>query len=65
MRSRPSSPPPAGGRLTYRVREVIELTGLSQSTIYELMADGTLRSVKIRGIRLIHAASLHDLLADR
>lgn len=55
--------PPVEPRLTYRVREVIKLTGLSQSTIYEMMDEGTLRSTKVRGIRLIFADSLRDVLA--
>lgn len=49
-------------RLTYRVREVIELTGFSQSSIYEMMDAGELRSTKVRGVRLIYADSLRVLL---
>jgi excisionase family DNA binding protein len=59
----PDRPPPLEGRLTFRVREVIELTGLSQSTIYEMMDDGSLASTKVRGIRLIYADSLRNVLA--
>jgi excisionase family DNA binding protein len=58
----PDRPPPTE-RLTYRVREVIELTGLSQSTIYEMLDEGVLRSTKVRNIRLIYADSLRDVLA--
>jgi excisionase family DNA binding protein len=59
----PPAPPPVSARLTYRVKEVISLTGLSQSTVYELMDAGTLRSTKVRGVRLIFADSLHNVLA--
>jgi len=50
------------GRVTLRVREVVERTGLSQSTIYEMMDDGALPNVKVRGIRLIYAVGLRELL---
>jgi excisionase family DNA binding protein len=60
-------PPPAksplDGRVTLRVREVIELTGFSQSTVYEMMDDGLLPNTKVRGIRLIYAEGLRALLA--
>jgi excisionase family DNA binding protein len=50
------------GRVTFRVREVVERTGLAQSTIYEMMNDGTLPNTKVRGIRLIFADGLRQLL---
>jgi excisionase family DNA binding protein len=62
-RALPPDRPPLEGRLTFRVREVIELTGLSQSTIYEMMDEGQLASTKVRGIRLIYADSLRNVLA--
>ena len=58
-----TSPSPLDGRVTLRVREVIKLTGFSQSTIYEMMDDGSLANTKLRGIRLIYADSLRALLA--
>jgi excisionase family DNA binding protein len=54
--------PSLEGRLTFRVREVVALTGFSQSTVYELMDDGSLDNTKVGGIRLIYAESLRQLL---
>jgi excisionase family DNA binding protein len=45
-----------------RVNEAAALYGLSRSTIYVLMASGSLRSVKIRGRRLIPRDALEALL---
>ncbi len=49
-------------RLTWRISEVLEVTGLGHTTVKELIADGTLRSTKVRGVRLIHDDSLRQLL---
>jgi excisionase family DNA binding protein len=61
-RRRSESLPSLEGRLTFRVREVVAATGYSQSTVYEMMDDGTLDNIKVGGIRLIYAESLRQLL---
>ena len=45
--ARPNEP------LAYRVNEFCRVVGLGRTTVYGLIADGTLPSVKIRGRRLI------------
>ena len=49
-------------RVTVRINEALALTGLGQTTLKEMIADGTLRSTKVRGVRLIYADSLRELL---
>ena len=46
----------------HRVRDVIEITRLSHSTIYNRIRDGSLQTVKVCGIRLIPDESLRRLL---
>jgi excisionase family DNA binding protein len=48
--------------LAVTVQEASRITGLSNSTIYELMGAGKLRSEKVAGRRLIFFASLKELL---
>lgn len=45
-----------------RVKEASALYGLSRSTLYKLMAAGTLHTVKIGGRRLIPRDALEALL---
>ena len=45
-----------------RVNEAVADYGISRSTIYKIMATGTLRSVKIGGRRLIPRDALEALL---
>ena len=49
-------------KLTYRVREVVALTGLSKSTVCRLIASGELPSLKVHGVRLVRAAALSSFL---
>jgi len=49
-------------RLAFRESELMDLLPLGESTIASLVADGSIRSVKIRGSRLIPADVLADLL---
>ncbi|MEM9966209.1 MAG: helix-turn-helix domain-containing protein [Asticcacaulis sp.] len=49
-------------RLTYRVNEVIALTGLSRSTLYRLVAKGELPLVKVCGRTLIARSDLEAML---
>lgn len=44
------------------VSEAVRYTGLSRSTLYRLMKDGTLESVKIRRRRLIRRDALNALI---
>jgi excisionase family DNA binding protein len=48
--------------LTCSISEAIRATGLSRTTLYNKMADGQLRSVKVGTRRLINAASLRALV---
>jgi excisionase family DNA binding protein len=50
----------ANDKISYRVDEAVKASGLGRSFLYEKMAEGLLRSVKIGGRRLILRA---DLLA--
>ncbi|WKL58003.1 helix-turn-helix domain-containing protein [Asticcacaulis sp. ZE23SCel15] len=45
----PQNPP----KLAYRIDEAVRATGLGRSFLYERMAEGSLKSVKIGGRRLI------------
>ena len=46
----------------YRVRDFCKAFGVSRSTVYNLMADGRLRTVRIAGRRLIPADAAEALL---
>jgi excisionase family DNA binding protein len=54
---------PTSDRRALRVNEAAILYGLSRSTIYKLMALGTLRTVKVAGRRLIPRDNLEALIA--
>ena len=62
---RPLEPSPALERRAYRVSEFCTAFGLSRSTVYNLMADGRLRTVRIAGRRLIPADAAEALLRDQ
>jgi excisionase family DNA binding protein len=49
-------------KLAFRVNEAVAVSGLSRSTLYELLKAGKLRAVKIGGRRLILRESLQALL---
>ena len=51
-------------RLAYRIDDAAVVSGLSRSTLYELIKSGTLRSVKISGRRLITRTALLELLGS-
>jgi predicted DNA-binding transcriptional regulator AlpA len=46
----------------HRISDVIEITRLSHSTIYNRIRDGSLRTVKVCGARLITDEALRKLL---
>jgi excisionase family DNA binding protein len=47
-------------RLLYRVTEVAVFLNVSRSKVYELLASGELRSVKIDRTRLVRGSDLRD-----
>ena len=47
------------GRIFYSVRETAEVLSLGRSTIYNLMQDHKLKSVRIGNRRLIYVDSVH------
>lgn len=49
-------------RLTYRVNEVLAMTGLSRSTLYRLVAQGELPLVKVCGRTLIARDDLEAMV---
>jgi hypothetical protein len=55
-------PLPASIALAYRINDAVRISGLSRSSIYVLMSENKLESIKVAGRRLIPAAALRDLL---
>lgn len=51
-------------RLAYRIEDVVKIIRLSRVSIYKLIADGKLRTVKVGGCRLVPASALRDLLEN-
>jgi len=49
--------------ITATVEQFKTLSGLGKTTIFELIKDGSLRSVRLMGRRLIIVESYRDLLA--
>jgi excisionase family DNA binding protein len=49
--------------LTVTVKRARQITGLGNTTIYEMIGDGSMESVKVRGKRLIIFASLERLVS--
>ena len=52
----------ANERIALRIRDASIVSGLSRSTLYELLKAGKIRTVKIGGRRLILRDSLEALL---
>lgn len=61
--SLPKSEPAHFEQLAYRVDDAARASGLSRSTLHELIGTGALPSVKIAGRRLILVDDLRQLLA--
>jgi excisionase family DNA binding protein len=51
--------------LAVRVREACRLTGIGRSKLYELIAAGEIRIVKVGSITLIPLAGLQQFLEQR
>lgn len=49
--------------LVASIDSTAELLGISRSTVYKLMSDGTLRYVQLGGRRMIPRAAIEELLA--
>jgi len=49
-------------RRAYRVQEFCKIYGLSRTTVYKMMAAGTLRTVRVGGRRLIPTDAAEALL---
>lgn len=47
----------------YTVRQCVKISGLSEPTIWIALRDKRLRSVKVRGRRLVTESALRDYLA--
>lgn len=47
----------------YGINDVMEATGLGRTTVFGLIKDGKLRSVKVGRRRLVPAAALDEFIA--
>jgi excisionase family DNA binding protein len=52
-------------KLAFRVKEAVEASGLSRTTLYELIRTKELPAAKIQGRRLILREDLEQLLRSR
>jgi excisionase family DNA binding protein len=50
-------------KIAYSIREAVEATSLSRTTIYKLINEGDLPIVKVGGRSLIPSSALIELLA--
>lgn len=53
---------PLGAPLAYSINEASRATSLGRTRLYQLIADGKLKSIKIGARTLIPASALHKLL---
>jgi len=51
--------------ITVSVKDAVRLTGLPRTTIYSLVRDGTLKSLKVGRRRLITTESIREFVASR
>ena len=49
-------------KIAYRMDEAVKASGLGRTFLYERIASGELKSVKVRGRRLIFHTDLMDFL---
>jgi excisionase family DNA binding protein len=61
---RERSVPNTEKRIWVTPNEAIRISGIGRTRLYELMADGTLKSIKLGGKRLISYASIESLGSD-
>ena len=57
-------PPPLRDRVTLRPREVAQITGLSVKTVHDLVNEGVLRRIKIRGCVLVPVEDVKRMLSE-
>ena len=57
------APPSRDSALAYSVNDAAQVTRISRSQLYVLMARGELASIKLHGKRLILRTALEELLA--
>jgi excisionase family DNA binding protein len=57
-------PPHLRDRVTLRPREVAQITGLSVKTVHDLVNEGVLRRMKIRGAVLIPVEDVKRMLSE-
>ena len=48
--------------LAHSIKETGELINLSRTSVYKLIADGTLRTIKLRNRRLVPATEINRIL---
>jgi len=53
----------ASDRRAYRIKDFCTAYGLSRTTVYKLIADGTLKTVRIGGRRLVPVDAAEALLS--
>jgi len=51
-------------RITVSVDEAMSALGIGKTLIYELLSNGSLRSIKVGKKRLVVVASIHEWIAD-
>ena len=56
------TPQQRSARIAFSISETVEATGLGRTTIYKLLRDGKLRSVKVGNRRLVRASDVYGLL---
>lgn len=52
-------------KVGYSIRQVVQATSLSKSTVYNHIAAGRLRAVRVGGRTIIPAEALHALIDGR
>jgi excisionase family DNA binding protein len=55
---------PATGRAADQAEEVVEVLHIGRTRVYELMAGGALRSVKIGRLRCVPVDAVRDYLSE-
>jgi excisionase family DNA binding protein len=48
--------------LAYRINDAVQISGLGRTTLYKLIGENRLRSVRVGGRRLVLAGSLRELI---
>jgi excisionase family DNA binding protein len=59
----PSQPVPLA-RIGYRVNDFCAVTGIGRTSLYELIRDGKIKTVRIAGRRIIPASEAERLLKE-